>query len=81
MLWAGVLVVAAIVAWIFSLWWRHRWMRKEIVPRLARALRLMKPTDAEVAAALADMKALGLRIGSRLKPEAVMAALKAAPAG
>ena len=81
MLWAGVLVVAAIVAWIFSLWWRHRWMRKEIVPRLAGALRLLKPTDAEVAAALADMKALGLRIGSRLKPEAVMAALKAAPAG
>ena len=75
-IWVGDLIVAAVVAWIFSLWSRTRFVRNDILPRLVAALHSLKPTREEIAAVLRDMKALGLRIGSRINPDMVMAELQ-----
>ncbi len=73
---AGMVVVAAIGTWIFSVWLRGRLLRKDVLPPLASALHPLRPTREELAAVLKDMKALGLKIGKRLSADAVLAAVK-----
>ena len=75
-IWVGLLIASTVVAWIWSLYSRSRFIDKGILPPLIRALHPLKPTIGEITAVLKDMKALGLRIGNKLKPERVMAGLK-----
>jgi hypothetical protein len=72
----GDLMVACVAAWAWSFWTRRKFVRRAIVAPLASALHPLKPTHDEIAGVLKDMKALGLRIGSRVKTDAVMAALQ-----
>jgi len=52
----------------------RRYLRSEIVPVLVRTLRPIQPTEAEVRAALEEVRAAGHRIGAKLKAGEVMAA-------
>ncbi len=70
------LIVACVVAWAWSLRSRSRFIHKGILPPLVTALHPLKPTPGEITVVLNDMKALGLRIGAKIKPEWVMAGLK-----
>ena len=76
LIWVAVLLVAAVTAWISSFCFRKRLLRKEMLPPLLSALHPLKPTLDELAMVLKDLKALGLKVGSRIKPEWVMAALR-----
>jgi hypothetical protein len=60
---------------------RGRFLRNEILPLLASALRPLKPTPAEIDAVLTEQKKLGRKIGSKVKAVDVLAALAASPAG
>jgi hypothetical protein len=73
----GDLIVACVAAWAWGFWTRKKFVRREIIAPLASALQPLKPTRDEIAGVLKDMKALGLRIGKRIKPDMVMVALQA----
>lgn len=75
-IWITVGIASAVVTWIWSVWSRRRFIHKGILPPLIAALHPLKPTPGEITVVLKDMKALGLRIGSKIKPDWVMAGLK-----
>jgi hypothetical protein len=71
----AILVVGLIlVVWQISQAGK-RFMRRQIVPMLARTLRPLKPTEAEVTAVLEELKKLRHKIGSKLKVSELMEAL------
>jgi hypothetical protein len=71
----AILVVGMIiVVWQISQAGK-RYMRSQIVPVLATALRPLKPTEGEVTAALEELKKLRHKIGSKLKVNELMEAL------
>lgn len=72
----GDLIVACVAAWAWGFWTRKKFVRREIIAPLALALQPLKPTRDEIAGVLKDLKALGLRIGKRIRPDMVMAALQ-----
>lgn len=71
------LIVACVVAWAWSLRSRSKFIHKGILPPLISALHPLKPSPGEITVVLKDMKALGLKIGSKVKPDWVVAGLKA----
>lgn len=54
---------------------RGRLLRRKIVPALARSLKPLAPTEAEVHAVLAELGRLRHKIGTKLKADQLMAAL------
>lgn len=54
----------------------ERFMRKQVLPILAPALRPLKPTREELEQVLKDMKALGRRIGRKLKLASLLEVLQ-----
>lgn len=54
----------------------ERFMRKKLLPVLVPALKPLKPTPEELESVLRDMKSLGRRIGSKLKLQTLLAALR-----
>ena len=54
---------------------RGRFMRRKIVPALARSLKPLAPTEAEVRAVLTELSRLRHKIGTKLKADTLMAAL------
>ena len=54
---------------------RGRFMRRKIVPALARSLKPLAPTEAEVRAVLTELSRLRHTIGRKLKADTLMAAL------
>jgi len=54
----------------------ERFMRKRLLPVLVPALTPLKPTPQELESVLKDMKALGRRIGSKLKLQTLLAGLQ-----
>ena len=57
-----------------------RFTQKKALPKLVESLRPLAPTDAEITRALQKCKMAGMTIGRKIKPEALMAALKTIPA-
>jgi len=53
-----------------------RYVQRDIVPRLARALRPMKPTRAEISACIATMRSKGHRIGRMINEEPLWTAIQ-----
>jgi hypothetical protein len=60
-----------LVAWQIALS-NTRFIRRSIVPVLAKTLRPLKPTEAEVQAALAELAKLRHKLGRKLKPRDLM---------
>lgn len=73
---AGGLLGVSLIIWAFATAAR-RFVKRKIAPRAARTLRPLRPTEPEIAAALADLKQMGHKIGGILKPAHVVAALQA----
>lgn len=65
----------ALIIWAFATV-VGRFVKRQVVPRAARTLRPLKPTESEIAVALADLKRMGHRIGGVLKPRHVVDALQ-----
>jgi hypothetical protein len=57
---------------------RHRYFRTKIFPTLIPALRPLKPTAAEIEAVVKRMKQRGEKMGSKLDPKRLFAAMAAA---
>jgi len=64
----------AVVVWQIACE-RGRFVRREIIPALAKSLRPLAPSDAEVRAALAELGRLRHKIGTKVDPVRLMAAL------
>ena len=75
-IWITLAVAAAVATWVWSFWSRKRFVRKDVLAPLVSALHPLKPTREEVAGVLEDMKALGLKIGSRVEVDMVMEELR-----
>jgi hypothetical protein len=79
---AGGVVAAALI--VYGLWSfatsKGRYMKRRIVPLLAKALAPLQPTEAELATVIGTLKADGHQIGKRLKTSWVIDAMKMAPA-
>lgn len=73
--WSPFVLGIALVVWqmIAS---GKRFMRKEIIPVLAGTLAPLRPTEDEITAVLAELKQLGHKIGSKIKPANLMARMK-----
>jgi hypothetical protein len=63
-----------LVAWQ-GLGSRRRFMRREIIPVVVKTIGPVKPTESEVKAVLAELKATGHKIGAKLKASDLMVAL------
>lgn len=55
----------------------RRYMRREVIPQLAKALRPLRPTADEINAVLAEMKQLRHKMGSKLKVDDLIAYARA----
>lgn len=71
----SVIVVVALVAWGLNAVSRRRAFNAGVLIPLATALRPLKPTREELAGIVKDMKALGLKIGKRVRVDALLAEL------
>lgn len=71
----SLLLGAALIGWQVLASGR-RFMRWQIAPHLAGALRPLRPTEREVTAVLRELKQAGYKMGSKLKPADVMVCLK-----
>ncbi len=73
----GVLSALSLAGTIYLLATQcRRYMKRHIVPLLARALARLEPTRAELADVLEDLKTHGLAIGRKLKPEWVLDSMR-----
>lgn len=75
-IWITLAIAAAVATWLQSHWSRSKFVRHDVLGPLLSALHPLKPTREEVAGILGDMKALGLRIGSRITADMVMEGLR-----
>jgi hypothetical protein len=62
------LVLAAVLAGWQMVAARNRFMKREVLPILARALRPLNPSTEELVSVLAELKQLKHKIGGKLKP-------------
>jgi len=65
----------ALIIWAFATA-VQRFVKRKIVPRAAKTLKPLRPTETEIAAALADLKRMGHKIGGILKPKHVVTAIQ-----
>lgn len=68
---------------IAIIWWQAagsggRWVRREIVPVLAKTLRPLKPTEGELQAVLAELKKYKHKLGGKLKVGDLIAQIQGA---
>jgi len=80
----GTAFLIAFVAGIVLVSWqvtqiKHRWFREAVFPTLLPALRPLKPSPQEIEDILGDLKRRGERIGKKLDPQRLIAALAAVP--
>lgn len=67
----AIAIGTALVIWQ-SLESGPRYMRKEILPVLAKSLKPLQPSEAEIGQALEELKKAGHKIGKKLKPAHVV---------
>ncbi len=65
-----------LIIWAFATALR-RFVGRKIAPRAAKTLKPLRPTEAEIASTLAELKRMGHRIGGVLKPKHMIDALRA----
>jgi hypothetical protein len=80
---AGPSILIALVLGIAAVTWQfiaagQRFMRKEVLPVLAKSLAPLKPSEAEIARALADFSKAGHKIGKKLKAAEVLEGTRSA---
>jgi hypothetical protein len=68
---AGPAILVALGAGVSLVVWQllqsgPRFMRRQVIPNLARALRPLAPSDNEMKAALVELKSLGHKVGTKL---------------
>jgi hypothetical protein len=56
-----------------------RFVQREVLPPLARALRALRPNEVEIQAALVDLRRQQLRIGSKVQAAALLAEIQKTP--
>jgi hypothetical protein len=76
---AAVAIVGLVYTVILIFSAPNRYIQREIVPRLARALRPVIPTKPEISECVARMKSKGHRIGKRINEEKLWMAIQQDP--
>lgn len=61
-----ILLAVALVGWQIAMA-KSRFMKRQVIPALVKALRPLQPTNSELTAAVAELRELGHKIGSKLK--------------
>lgn len=61
--------IGLVVTFVLVFTEARRFVRRRILPRLARALRKLDPSRAEVEECLAQLRAVGLKLGKKVKPD------------
>lgn len=71
-----ILAAVALVGWQIAMA-KSRFMKRQVIPVLAKALRPLQPSEGELKAAVAELSKLGHKIGTKLKLPELQAQLAA----